>query len=168
MIRALVLPGLAASDRSTVALRSALAWQGIRVHRWNLGANHPTPELTDALRSELSGLREDDRARSAANLEQLSTLQADTAERLAQLQQQTAQQLEQLHSDSGTALQQLDTNSSANAQRLQTSLEQSLTALQELTGRQLDELSQSTTSQLADLSQSSNKSAENNYFTDIE
>ena len=49
-IRALILPGLATSDRSTGAIRSSLMLQGVRAHRWNLGTNRPTPELSDALR----------------------------------------------------------------------------------------------------------------------
>jgi pimeloyl-ACP methyl ester carboxylesterase len=53
------MPGLAASDRSTIAIRSALAAQGFRVHRWNLGRNTgPTPELTEALRSRFEYLAE--------------------------------------------------------------------------------------------------------------
>lgn len=57
-LRALILPGLAASDRSTVALRSSLEWQGVRAHRWNLGTNRPTPELSDALRRRFFDLVE--------------------------------------------------------------------------------------------------------------
>lgn len=54
----LVLPGLAAGDLSTAAIRSSLAAQGHRVHRWNLGRNHPTPELHDALKSRFFDLIE--------------------------------------------------------------------------------------------------------------
>jgi dienelactone hydrolase len=54
----LVLPGLAAGDGSTVGIRSALTAQGHRVHRWNLGRNRPTPELSDALRSRFLDLVE--------------------------------------------------------------------------------------------------------------
>jgi hypothetical protein len=54
----LVLPGLAAGDGSTAAIRATLASQGHRVHRWNLGRNRPTPELADALRSRLFDLAE--------------------------------------------------------------------------------------------------------------
>jgi len=54
----LVLPGLAAGDGSTVGIRSALIAQGHRVHRWNLGRNRPTPELSDALRSRFFDLVE--------------------------------------------------------------------------------------------------------------
>lgn len=57
-IRALILPGLATSDRSTVAIRSSLALQGVRAHRWNLGTNRPTPELSDALRRRFFDLVE--------------------------------------------------------------------------------------------------------------
>lgn len=56
---ALVLPGLAAADGSTVAMRAALARRGIRAHRWNLGRNTgPSARLMTALRSRLSGLVE--------------------------------------------------------------------------------------------------------------
>ena len=54
----LVLPGLAAGDGSTAAIRATLASQGHRVHRWNLGRNRPTPELADALRSRFFDLAE--------------------------------------------------------------------------------------------------------------
>lgn len=49
-VAVLVLPGLAAGDGSTVAIRGALTAQGHRVHRWNLGTNRPSPELSTALR----------------------------------------------------------------------------------------------------------------------
>lgn len=54
----LVLPGLGASDVSTVPIRSALAAQGYRVHRWKLGQNRPTPELQSALRSRFFDVAE--------------------------------------------------------------------------------------------------------------
>jgi len=54
----LVLPGLAGSDRSTAVIRGALASQGHRVHRWNLGTNRPSPELSEALRSRFFDLAE--------------------------------------------------------------------------------------------------------------
>ncbi len=57
-VRVLVLPGLAAGDGSTLAIRGALASQGHRVHRWNLGTNRPSPELSDALRSRFFDLVE--------------------------------------------------------------------------------------------------------------
>lgn len=58
----LVLPGLAGGDGSTVVIRSTLAAQGHRVHRWNLGTNRPSPELFNALRSRFFDLvdRHDD------------------------------------------------------------------------------------------------------------
>jgi pimeloyl-ACP methyl ester carboxylesterase len=53
----LVLPGLAASDGSTIAIRSALTAQRCRVHRWNLGRNvGPTPEMATALRARFLDL----------------------------------------------------------------------------------------------------------------
>lgn len=52
----LVLPGLAAGDGSTVAIRAALTAQGHRVHRWNLGTNRPSPELSTALRKRFFDL----------------------------------------------------------------------------------------------------------------
>ena len=56
---ALVLPGLAAADGSTVAMRAALARRGIRTHGWNLGRNvGPSDRLMTALRSRLSDLVE--------------------------------------------------------------------------------------------------------------
>lgn len=54
----LMLPGLAAGDGSTAALRAALRAQGHTVHRWNLGRNRPTPELTAALRTRFFDLAE--------------------------------------------------------------------------------------------------------------
>lgn len=55
----LVLPGLGASDGSTLAIRTALAGRGLRVHRWKLGRNlGPTEELTTALRSRFFDLVE--------------------------------------------------------------------------------------------------------------
>ncbi len=53
----LVLPGLAASDTSTIAIRSALSAQRCRVHRWNLGRNvGPTPEVVEALQARFLDL----------------------------------------------------------------------------------------------------------------
>ena len=58
-LAALVLPGLAAADGSTVAMRAALARRGIRTHRWNLGRNTgPSDRVMTALRSRLSDLVE--------------------------------------------------------------------------------------------------------------
>lgn len=55
----LVLPGLAASDGSTVAIRGALVARGMRVHRWKLGRNlGPTPEMASALRDRFFELVE--------------------------------------------------------------------------------------------------------------
>jgi pimeloyl-ACP methyl ester carboxylesterase len=54
----LVLPGMGASDRSTIAIRLTLASQGCRVHRWKLGRNRPTPELQSALRSRFFDVAE--------------------------------------------------------------------------------------------------------------
>jgi pimeloyl-ACP methyl ester carboxylesterase len=60
-VRVLVLPGLAASDRSTIAIRAALTSQGHRVHGWNLGRNPgPTAEITDGLRRRFFDLAERD------------------------------------------------------------------------------------------------------------
>lgn len=60
-VRVLVLPGLAGTDRSTQVLRSSLAAQGFRTHRWNLGRNEgPSPYLEEALRSRLFDLFERD------------------------------------------------------------------------------------------------------------
>jgi pimeloyl-ACP methyl ester carboxylesterase len=53
----LVLPGFLASDRSTVALRSALRSRGHAVHRWGLGRNlGPRPAVAEALVDRLDGL----------------------------------------------------------------------------------------------------------------
>jgi len=54
----MVLPGMGAGDASTIAIRAALASQGYRVHRWNLGRNVPTPELQSALRSRFFDVAE--------------------------------------------------------------------------------------------------------------
>ena len=54
----LVLPGLGGSDRSTVAIRTTLASQGYRVHRWKLGRNRPSPQLQSALRSRFFDVAE--------------------------------------------------------------------------------------------------------------
>jgi len=46
----LVLPGLLASDRSTVPLRRFLSWLGYDVHGWDLGINRgPTDAVLDEL-----------------------------------------------------------------------------------------------------------------------
>ena len=59
--RVLVLPGLAASDRSTIAIRASLLSQGHRVHGWNLGRNPgPTADIVEGLRSRLFDLAERD------------------------------------------------------------------------------------------------------------
>jgi hypothetical protein len=57
-IGVLVLPGMGAADRSTIAIRSTLASQGYRVHRWKLGRNQPSPELQSALRSRFFDVAE--------------------------------------------------------------------------------------------------------------
>jgi len=54
----LVLPGMGTTDASTVVIRTALASQGYRVHRWKLGRNRPTPELQTALRSRFFDVAE--------------------------------------------------------------------------------------------------------------
>jgi len=56
---ALVIPGWAASDRTTRALREALADAGWRVHGWKLGFNRgATAETVDHLRRRLSAVGE--------------------------------------------------------------------------------------------------------------
>jgi len=51
---ALVIPGWVASDRTTLALRRALAEAGWRVHGWELGFNWGArPDTVDRLRSRL-------------------------------------------------------------------------------------------------------------------
>lgn len=57
-IGVLVLPGMGTADRSTIAIRSTLASQGYRVHRWKLGRNRPSPELQSALRSRFFDVAE--------------------------------------------------------------------------------------------------------------
>ncbi len=53
----LVLPGLAASDRSTTPLRSVLQALGHRPHRWQLGRNPgPTRKVLDGLVGRLEAL----------------------------------------------------------------------------------------------------------------
>ncbi|WP_258956938.1 esterase/lipase family protein [Rhodococcus globerulus] len=53
----LVLPGLLASDTSTMAMRAYLRLLGYRVHGWNLGINTgPTPQVVDGLPGVLAGL----------------------------------------------------------------------------------------------------------------
>jgi pimeloyl-ACP methyl ester carboxylesterase len=57
--RVLVLPGLGGGDGSTQVLRSSLAAQGFRAHRWKLGRNMgPSPELAAGLRSRFFDLVE--------------------------------------------------------------------------------------------------------------
>jgi pimeloyl-ACP methyl ester carboxylesterase len=56
----LVLPGLAADDRSTVPLRRFLRGLGYRVHGWRLGINVPSPETIDRLRRRVADLRSRD------------------------------------------------------------------------------------------------------------
>lgn len=59
--RVLVLPGLAASDASTVAIRAALSAQGHRTHGWRLGRNEgPSEQLLAGLRSRLDELADRD------------------------------------------------------------------------------------------------------------
>jgi pimeloyl-ACP methyl ester carboxylesterase len=51
----LVLPGLLASDSSTVPLRAFLSWLGYDVHGWELGRNRgPTDEVLDGLPGALA------------------------------------------------------------------------------------------------------------------
>jgi pimeloyl-ACP methyl ester carboxylesterase len=59
----LVLPGLAADDRSSVPLRRFLRGLGYRVHGWRLGTNIPSPELVARLRDRLARLRAEDSRR---------------------------------------------------------------------------------------------------------
>ena len=56
----LVLPGLAADDRSTVPLRRFLRGLGYRTHGWRLGTNVPSPDMIDRLRERLADLRSHD------------------------------------------------------------------------------------------------------------
>jgi pimeloyl-ACP methyl ester carboxylesterase len=56
----LVLPGLAADDRSTVPLRRFLRGLGYRTHGWGLGTNVPSPDMIDRLRERLADLRSRD------------------------------------------------------------------------------------------------------------
>jgi pimeloyl-ACP methyl ester carboxylesterase len=58
----LVLPGLAADDRSTVPLRRFLRGLGYRVHGWRLGTNVPAQDLIVRLRDRLTRLRAEDPA----------------------------------------------------------------------------------------------------------
>lgn len=53
----LVLPGMAADDRSTVPLRRFLGGLGYDVHGWGLGTNMPSPELGPRLRERVARLR---------------------------------------------------------------------------------------------------------------
>ena len=53
----LVIPGWAASDRTTLALRQALAQAGWRVHGWNMGWNRGArPDTIDRLRRRLEDI----------------------------------------------------------------------------------------------------------------
>jgi pimeloyl-ACP methyl ester carboxylesterase len=53
----LVLPGLLASDASTLPLRQFLRWLGYDVHGWELGRNRgPTDDVLDGLPTALSEL----------------------------------------------------------------------------------------------------------------
>lgn len=54
----LVLPGLGASDRSTVPLRRFLGGLGYDVHGWGLGRNVPSAELVARLRRRVASLIE--------------------------------------------------------------------------------------------------------------
>jgi pimeloyl-ACP methyl ester carboxylesterase len=56
----LVLPGLAADDRSTVPLRRFLRSLGYHVHGWRLGANVPSQEILGRLRDRLARLHAQD------------------------------------------------------------------------------------------------------------
>ena len=56
----LVLPGLGASDRSTIPLRRFLRRLGYRVHDWTLGTNIPSTAMFGRLRERLDHLREQD------------------------------------------------------------------------------------------------------------
>jgi pimeloyl-ACP methyl ester carboxylesterase len=56
----LVLPGLAADDRSTVPMRRFLRGLGYRVHGWRLGANVPSQEMIGRLRERVKRLHEHD------------------------------------------------------------------------------------------------------------
>lgn len=55
----IVIPGLMASDRSTVVLRRFLAQRGYDVHGWNLGTNRGLQEgVEDALLENIAALRQ--------------------------------------------------------------------------------------------------------------
>lgn len=55
----MVLPGMAADDRSTRALRTLLKDLGYHAYGWGLGPNHgPRPGVEEALRARLSALAE--------------------------------------------------------------------------------------------------------------
>jgi pimeloyl-ACP methyl ester carboxylesterase len=56
----LVLPGLAADDRSTIPLRRFLRGLGYRVHGWRLGTNVPSPDTIQRLRQRVADLRVQD------------------------------------------------------------------------------------------------------------
>lgn len=53
----LVLPGMAADDRSTVPLRRFLGGLGYDVHGWELGSNMPSRQLGPRLRARVARLR---------------------------------------------------------------------------------------------------------------
>lgn len=56
----LVLPGLAADDRSTGPLRRFLRGLGYHVHGWRLGSNVPSQEMIGRLRDRLARLHAQD------------------------------------------------------------------------------------------------------------
>jgi hypothetical protein len=56
----LVLPGLAADDRSTVPLRRFLRGLGYRVQGWELGTNVPSADVIGRLRAHFARLRAED------------------------------------------------------------------------------------------------------------
>lgn len=56
----LVLPGMAADDRSTMPLRRFLRGLGYRVHGWRLGTNVPTQEMIGRLRDRVARLHAQD------------------------------------------------------------------------------------------------------------
>jgi pimeloyl-ACP methyl ester carboxylesterase len=56
----LVVPGLAADDRSTVPLRRFLRGLGYRVHGWQLGSNVPSQDMIRRLRDRMVSLRAQD------------------------------------------------------------------------------------------------------------
>ncbi|WP_235937545.1 esterase/lipase family protein [Marinobacter caseinilyticus] len=54
----MVFPGMAASDLSTITLRTVLANKGYRVYGWDQGRNYGSEELMDPLLSRLSWIRQ--------------------------------------------------------------------------------------------------------------